>query len=95
MFRKTYFFCLYYIMNWAVVIYSAILFFVLSPGVLLRLPSNGSKFVVAGVHAVVFAVLLHFTASYVWRWSVMGAHPRRKEGMENETEPKKKTESFH
>jgi hypothetical protein len=57
-------------MNLVVAVYSAILFFVLSPGVLLRLPSNGSKFVVAGVHALVFGIVLYFTAHFVWRWSV-------------------------
>lgn len=34
-----------------------ILFFVLSPGVLLRLPPKGDKFTVAVVHAIVFSVL--------------------------------------
>jgi len=57
-------------MNLTVAIYSAILFFVLSPGVLLRLPSNGSKMTVAGVHAIVFAVILYFTAGFVWRMSM-------------------------
>jgi len=59
-------------MNWVVAVYTAILFFVLSPNVLLRLPPNGSKLVVAGVHAVVFATILYFTAGYVWRWSTFG-----------------------
>jgi len=69
-------------MNLTVAIYSAILFFVLSPGVLLRLPSNGSKMTVAGVHAIVFAVVLYFTAGFVWRWSMsMGAPLHKKEGM--------------
>ena len=57
-------------MNLVISIYSAILFFVLSPGVLLRLPSNGSKFTVACVHAIVFAVVLYFTAGFVWRMSM-------------------------
>jgi len=57
-------------MNLVVAVYSAILFFVLSPGVLLRLPKNGSKFVVAGVHSLVFAVILYFTAHFVWRMSL-------------------------
>jgi hypothetical protein len=61
-------------MNWAVAVYSAILFFVLSPGVLLRLPSNGSKLTVAGVHGLVFATVLYFTAGYVWRLSTMSGH---------------------
>jgi hypothetical protein len=80
-------------MNLIVAIYSAILFFVLSPGVLLRLPSNGSKLTVAGVHAVVFALVLYFTAGFVWRWSMsMGAPLHHKEGMYDlpEPDPKKK-----
>ena len=70
-------------MNLTVAIYSAILFFVLSPGVLLRLPSNGSKFTVAGVHALVFAVVLYFTAGFVWRWSLSLGMPLHREGNEN------------
>lgn len=48
-------------MNWLVTIYVALLFFVLTPGVLLSLPPKGDKFTVAAVHAIVFAVVLHFT----------------------------------
>jgi len=65
-------------MNLAVAIYSAILFFVLSPNVLLRLPRNGSKFVVAGVHALIFAAVLYFTQKWVWRMSF---------GLEGMTDP--------
>jgi len=57
-------------MNSVVAFYSAILFFLLSPGILLRLPSNGGKMTVAAVHAVVFALLLYLTSGYVWRWSL-------------------------
>jgi hypothetical protein len=38
-------------------LFVAVLFFVLTPGVLLRLPPGGSKFTVAAFHAVVFAVV--------------------------------------
>ena len=44
-------------MNWVVTAYIAILFFVLTPGVLLSLPPKSSKLVVAATHAVVFAVI--------------------------------------
>jgi hypothetical protein len=57
-------------MNLTVAIYAAILFFVLSPNVLLRLPANGSKLMVAGVHAIVFAVVLYFTQKWVWKMSI-------------------------
>ena len=46
--------------------YIALLFYVLSPGVLLRIPPNGSKMMVAAVHAVVFAVVYSFTHRQVW-----------------------------
>lgn len=37
-----------------------LLFFLLTPGVLLSLPPGGGKYVVALVHAVVFSVLLTY-----------------------------------
>jgi hypothetical protein len=46
-------------------LYLVFLFYVLSPNVLLRIPPNGSKHVVALVHAVVFAVVYYYTSGYV------------------------------
>jgi hypothetical protein len=61
-------------MNWIITIYIALLFFVLSPGVLLRIPRKGKPMVVAAVHAVVFSLIWHFTGKMVWKASVsMGA----------------------
>ena len=40
-------------------IFGALLFFLLSPGIVMRSPVNGSRFVVAGAHAVVFAVIFY------------------------------------
>jgi hypothetical protein len=57
-------------MNLVVAIYSALLFFVLSPNVFLRLPQNGSKMMVAAVHAGIFALVLYFTQKTVWKLSV-------------------------
>ena len=54
-------------MSLIVSLYAAILFFILTPSVLLRLPKNGGKFTVAAVHALVFALLFHFTHKLVWR----------------------------
>ena len=51
--------------NLSSVIYLIFLFYVLSPNVLLRIPPNGSKHVVALVHAVVFAVVYYYTSGYV------------------------------
>ena len=47
------------------IILAVLLFFVLTPGILLRLPKKGSKFVVAGVHAIVFGVLLWLLGKFV------------------------------
>ena len=57
-------------MNFWVTLYAALLFFVLSPGVLVRIPPNGSKLVVAAVHTVVFALVYGFTHRAVWSWSL-------------------------
>jgi hypothetical protein len=47
-------------------LYVALLFFVLVPGVVIKLPVNGSRFMSATVHAVIFAVIFHFTHKAVW-----------------------------
>jgi hypothetical protein len=57
-------------MNWLFSLYVAILFFILTPAILLRIPKNGNKYTVAGVHAIVFALLLHFTGKFVWNFSM-------------------------
>jgi hypothetical protein len=57
-------------MNWITTIYIAVLFFVLSPNVLLRIPRKGKPIVVAAVHAVIFALIWHFTGKMVWKASV-------------------------
>ena len=56
-------------MNVIVALYLALLFFILSPNVLLRLPPNGGKLTVAAVHALVFAIIVYFTQHMVWMWS--------------------------
>lgn len=48
-------------------VYAFLLFFVLTPGILLSLPPKGSKLVVALTHAFVFALVWHFTHKIVWR----------------------------
>lgn len=54
-------------MNLMMLAYIAVLFYVLTPGILLRVPANGGKMTVAAVHAVVFAIAYHFTHKAVWR----------------------------
>ena len=54
-------------MSLLVLLYIAILFFVLTPGILLTVPRKGSKYVVAAVHSLVFALVYYFTHKLVWR----------------------------
>ena len=49
------------------ILFTTVLFYVLSPGILLSIPPNGSKHVKAIVHGVVFALAYHFTHKAVWR----------------------------
>ena len=48
-------------MNWLSFVYVAVLFFILTPGILVSLPPKSSKMVVALVHAIVYTVILTFT----------------------------------
>ena len=48
----------------------ALLFVVLTPGVLLTVPPKGSKIIVAAViHGIIFAIIYHFTHGTVSAWS--------------------------
>ena len=53
-------------MNVVVGLYLAALFVAFVPGVLLTLPSGGSKYTVLAVHAVLFTVVLYFTYGIVY-----------------------------
>ena len=57
-------------MNWVMILFLAFLFFVLTPGVLLRLPARGDVYTVAAVHAAVFALVWHFTHRAVYQASM-------------------------
>jgi uncharacterized membrane protein len=57
-------------MNLVVTLYVALLFFVLTPGVLLSLPKGGSKYTVALIHGVVFAFVFYLTHKLVWKLSM-------------------------
>lgn len=48
-------------------LYAAVLFFVLTPGVLLSLPPGGSRTTVALTHAVVFGLVWALTNKLVYR----------------------------
>ena len=52
-------------MNWVVSVYTILLFFVLTPGIVVRLPPKGDKYAAAGVHALIFAVVFQFTHNLI------------------------------
>jgi hypothetical protein len=51
---------------WGMMVYVAVLFYLLTPGVLVSLPPGGSRTTVALTHAVVFSLVWHFTHKTVW-----------------------------
>ena len=53
-------------------LFTAVLFFVLTPGILLSLPPGASFVVKAMFHALVFALVYHYSHKFVWR-SLYGA----------------------
>lgn len=54
--------------DFVVPLYATLLFYLLSPGVLITLPSvRSSKLVALAVHSVVFFLLLYFTYAFVYR----------------------------
>jgi len=57
-------------MNITMTLFTTLLFVLLTPGMLTRLPPGGSKVTVALVHGLIFALLYHFTHKMVWRWSM-------------------------
>ena len=46
-----------------------LLFFLLTPGILVRLPFGGSRLVVALTHALVFTLIWSLTCKMVWNVS--------------------------
>ena len=53
--------------NLCIFLLSVLLFFVLTPGILLTIPPKSSKNVVAIVHALVFVIVWHFMSKIVWK----------------------------
>lgn len=54
-------------MLWLKLLVSALVFAVFVPGVLVTLPPGGSRWVVLGVHGVLFALLHHYLLSALFR----------------------------
>ena len=55
-------------MDFIATILSALLFVAFVPGVLITLPSNGSRRTVLIVHAALFALTVHFVMSFYWTY---------------------------
>lgn len=70
-------------MNVVMFVYVFVLFFVLTPGILLSLPPRGSKMMVAATHALVFALIFVLTHKTLMKFSSM-------EGMMTTPKPTKK-----
>lgn len=73
-------------MNLFVALYAGVLFYLLTPNILLRLPQKGSKQMVAFVHAIVFALVLFLTTKFVWMLSssvvaMLTPKPQTQEGL--------------
>ena len=64
-------------------LFVAVLFFVLTPGILLSLPPNGSKVTVALTHALVFALVYSVTHKMVYRFLYEGFSPQCAEAMQS------------
>lgn len=62
-------------MNIFMFFYIFLLFVLLTPGILLSLPPKGSKWSMAIVHGLVFALVWCLTNKYVWELSSMLMHP--------------------
>ena len=65
--------------NLFMVVYTAVLFYVLTPGILLSLPPKSSKMLVAATHALLFALIFKLTHKAAWRLSL------RLEGFQDNT----------
>jgi len=47
------------------ILYTCLLFVLLTPAILVRLPPNGNKWTVAFVHGLIFAIIYHLTHSFI------------------------------
>lgn len=47
-------------------LFVTLLFFVLTPGIVVTLPPKSNKYVVAGFHGIVFSLVWYFTYKLVW-----------------------------
>ena len=77
-------------MNFILTLYVAVLFFLLTPNILFRIPTKGSFFLVSGIHALLFALIFHFTQKFVWQISLYTSNNEGMKGRNNVAKKKKK-----
>jgi hypothetical protein len=76
-------------MNVTVLVFSVVLFFLLSPGILVTLPKNGSKMTIAAVHALVFGLVFYFSNEFVGQLSEGFREGKRVANSEEASQAKK------
>ena len=59
-------FCTHKCIMMLMILCSILLFFVLTPGILVKLPPKGSKYVIAFTHAILFAIIHHLCCRWMW-----------------------------
>ena len=79
-------------MHFFMFFFVTILFFLFTPGIILSLPSKGSKYTIAITHAILFSFIFCFIHKSVWDWGVtngwiVGGHRYHKAMIENMTMP--------
>jgi hypothetical protein len=57
-------------MNWIVSVYSAILFFIFSTDTFFKIAVDDNIYKTAVIHAIIFALVFHFTYKIVWGLSM-------------------------
>jgi succinate dehydrogenase/fumarate reductase cytochrome b subunit len=70
-------------MNVVMTLFTALLFVLLVPGVVLSLPPKGSLLTKAIVHGLVFALVYHLTYGMVWQFSTGGFMDKKMEYFSN------------
>jgi len=82
-------------MNVVMLVYVFVLFFVLTPGVLVYLPPKASKMVTNLTHAAIFALIWTLTHKMVWRLSSGMEGMKVGAGMPQDKKHHKKHEKKH
>ena len=79
-------------MNITTFILAFVLFVILTPNVLIRLPPKSGKYIVAATHAFIFILIWYIAHKYIWSFSE-GAKKRKKRKKIKKATPKPKPPS--